>query len=497
MSNDILNAAQGLNLEPVDTETVIKYIARDILLTLRGSNKISPARLEQAYRSWYPDGIWDIDAPKEKILSTMLLGPPGHGKTTTFKEAARRVSTALGMRFVLNPGDEEKIGDNDFLFVSQEFSAENSKMELGGIPAKRKEPDSEIEYMVKLTNRRIAMLSKAGGGLLLLDDFPNASPNIQNIGLSLTDEKRFQGLNLDFTYVALTGNLGSVDGTNTGRLSTALRGRCETYFVADNAPNFISRARTIYRDEIGDAGASLFLDRHPDSFAQMPNIKHSGGFAAPRNWDHAIIKVRQHIRDVGGRANTMKAMPDIRRCLNSLLGKEVGEKYYSFMYAMMRSADPLAREVIYTGKLDSDLLKKRFGDGLAGDQQHFAFQYASALVDYSTNKIATELADGKKSQDEVLKTYITRFALGVLPLHDDSFAFAINGLSQKLAVLVPSLATKGAAHPDLTTDAKVKISKIIAEDKQFNKAHASAMIDALSNADKYETRAKTRRRTAP
>jgi hypothetical protein len=489
--NDIVKAAKGLGLEQVDTEIVIKQIARDILFTLRG--KVPENKLEQAYKSWYPNGVWDESetAKNEKILSTLLLGPPGHGKTTTFKEAARRVAAALGMNFVMNPGDEVKITKNDFLFVSQEFSAENSKMELGGIPAKKVEDN--VEYMVKLTNKRIAMLEKAGAGLLLLDDFPNASPSIQNIGLSLTDEKRFQGLNLANTYVGLTGNLGSIDGTNTGRLSTALRGRCETYFVCDKVENFIDRARSTYRDEIGDAGVSLFLERFPDQFAEMPSIKESGGFAAPRNWDHFTMQSRKAIRDVGGRGEAINAMPHINRVAKSLLGPVVGEKVYAFFYSMMRSADPLARKVIKEGNLDEQLLKKRFGDGLAGDQQHFAYQYAAALVDYTVEKIVSE--SSKKDPKAVLKEAISRFALGVLPVTQDAFTFAVNSLSSNLAVKMPSMSTKNQSGKyDLTTQAKQDIAKIISENPMFGLEHKTNLVDALSNFDKFETTAKRRTR---
>ena len=220
--------AKNLDLVEIDTEIAINEIKLDILRTFYTENpandfeKERNEKVKKAYLEWTGS---DYEHDNMKILSILLLGSPGQGKTTAFKEAAKQVAAGLNLTYVENPSDDFKITRDCFMFVSQEFSAENSKVDLGGIPSKVEEDG--IEYMTKLVNKRLAKAKSAGGSLLLLDDFPNASANIQNIGLSVTDEKRFQGLNLDGVYIGLTGNLGAVDGTHTAQLSTALRGRCK------------------------------------------------------------------------------------------------------------------------------------------------------------------------------------------------------------------------------------------------------------------------------
>lgn len=520
--------ATTLGLAPIDTEQAKRYIALDILRSAYGRSPKLDKKIEEVYKSW-TGSTWEVD--NDKIMSMMLVGPPGQGKTTAFKKAAEDVAAALGMKFVLNPADDygvnlqekQKLAElrkdlieaqssnadrpsleviakairatekkvhldltSDFVFVSQEFSAENSKMELGGIPAKQEE--AGMEYMTKLVNKRLALLNRCGAGVLLLDDFPNASPNIQNLGLSLTDEKRFQGLNLAGTYIGLTGNLGSHDGTNTSRMSTALRGRCEIYFTADKLDNFNNRMMSRFRDEIGDAGVIGFLQRHEHHFSALPDMKQMGGFPSPRTWDDFTLQLRRSIRDHGGRGKgELKALKDIASKANAKLGLEVGQAFYAYYHALMRSADPLARSAIIDGDLKTEELKKRYKEGFSSDEQHFANQFALAVGDYTVSKIVKE--DGK------LDEAIERFTSALVAMNNDVWAFALNHMKTKLAIQQESMSQKyGETGRELTSAIKEQIGKIIMRNKNIGSDQREVMIDALSNADKVSVNRASRQR---
>lgn len=446
------------------------------------------AKIESAYKEWTGQN-WRED--REKVLSTFLIGPPGHGKTTAFKQASRKVASALGLIYLENPTEEVRVTKEHFLFTSLEFSAENSKMELGGIPAKK--TVDGVEYMARLTQYRLATLKNASGGLLLLDDFSNASQNIQNLGLSLTDEKRYQGLNLQGIYIGLTGNMGALDGTNTSRVSSALRGRCEIYFTQDKLANFTHRARLKYRDDLGDAGFIGFLNKNEDYFAVVPDPKQSGGYPAPRTLDHAIGEVRRLVYDNGGRGTgELKAMDKIIRKVSAIIGMDAGHQYGIYLTSLMNSADPLARKIIFEGKLDEKSLQQAYDNGFSANSQYFGYQYALALAEYAVNRIAKN--EENESDDKVLEETCKRFMSGLIPLEGANLGFAVDNFKLGLALKREDWSKASTNERSLNTDIKTKICQAFTKVPGFSKDLQQTVVDAITDADKYEATSSYRQR---
>ena len=491
--------AKALGLEELDTEIAIGYIANDILTTMhRTASKPMQVKIEKLFQEWNPHGIFHDDLLP--INSTLLIGPPGQGKTTAFKVASKMVANGLGMQYLENGAIDDalekhgKITENDFVFVSQETAGVVSSLEWAGLPTAKLQkgadgkPDRKV--MGRLHSQRLEALADAGGGCLLLDDFMNASPSIQNVGLSLTEEKRYGDLSLAKTYVGVTGNMGSIDGTNTSKTSSALRNRLKIFFTQDRLTNFVKRIQTDpkYRDEVGDVAVCGFLERNNQYFASMPDPKMMGGYNTPRSWDKFIAEARRIVYANGGRAGGPRALPDLRRVASALLGHEVAHQFTTYLRAMMDHADPLARQVIMEGKLDQDTLKKKFKDGYSASEQHFAYQYALALAEWTAVKISKDKGD--------LREAVTRFALGITALDGSSFTFGINAFKAKLANQLENLSEKQAdGTRELTQKTKIEIAKIISEHPQCNKDQVRNMIDALSNSDKLSSLTARRSRT--
>lgn len=497
MSKDIhTSPAKALDLLEVDTKQSVNMLRDDILMTIfRGARKRNDAALMdkciRLYSEWHPRGVMNTE-DTTPINPTMLIGPPGHGKTTSFKVALQEVAKGLGMICLENSQIEEQqqtaegITRNHLCFVSQETAGVVSALEWAGLPSEDKvksnvDKNGERSAMGRLFDARLLALEESGGGVMLLDDFLNASPQIQNVGLSISEEKRFGRLSLDNAYIGLTGNMGAIDGTHTTRISSALRNRCEVYYIEDNWQNFLQRAHTDpkYRDEVGLVGVDGYLERASHNFTSMPDNKKMGGYNTPRSWVKYINAARRIVDSYGGRAYMSEAIPALSRKAYALLGPTVGHDLTIFLRSLADLADPLARQVIYEGKLDTETLGKKFNEGYSADEHHFAYQYANALADYTAQKVVKD----KGKLDEAVE----RFTIGISALRGPAFTHGMNVFKQRLANHVESLSEKiKDGERQLSFDACAKITQIVSSNPKVSAKQIQDMVDALSDWDKMK-----------
>lgn len=496
MSNDNKQdkkLAVSIDLLALDTEQAVRPIMRDILYTMYNNPKTSQTRrkqIEDVYAGMYPGATLLNDG--KPIQSTSLFGPPGNGKTTAFKVAARKVASALGMRYLENGAAdaEENITDNDFVFITQETAGVATAIEWGGLPTAEAVPGTDIRRMGRLHSGALIKLQQAGGGVLLLDDFLNANPNIQNVGLSLTEEKRYNRLNLQGVYIGITGNLGSLDGTHTARPSTALRNRTKVYYTEDKLDNWAARVQIDYNDELSDMGLIGFLQKFPQYFCQDADIKKFGGFATPRSWERLLEECRRVVAEHGGRGHMDRAVTDLRIAACSAVGLTIGAELTTYFHSLATSADPLARAVIVEGRLDEEAIKKQFDNGFAASQQHFGYQYSLALADYAVVMMVAENKGNK------IQKAAERFFRGIMHLNNPQlFSFAVDALAKKMAARLPELSENVSANERQLTHAnKEALAKIAAENPAWDGTHREVIIKVLSGVDKFSNTSARRAR---
>lgn len=480
--------AIDLGLRETDTTIAIDRIAFDLLLSMYGKSETLNGKIRKVYQE-LTGSEWSED--KDPLTALLLVGPPGHGKTTSFKEATKKVAKLLGMTYLENADLDKvplnKIDENTMVLVTQEAAGVVSALEWLGLPraieAGRDENDKKIEAMGRLYSERLLKAQRAGGSTILLDDFLNASPSIQNVGLALSEERRFNDLNLQNSLIGLTGNLGAHDGTNTSPLSTALRNRCRIYFIQDKVNDFVNRAQTRWNDIIGDAATLGFLRRSEEHFAKLPNVKQRGGFPSPRSWDKFIVSARRATKRAGG--SLAHALPDLQDEASSLLGLEVGQAYTAYMNAYIKSADPLARAAIMDGKFDKKSFRDQMDKNMSADHQYFAYQFAMAASDYAANKIAID--KGK------LDVALPRFVDALLSLDGPNFNLAIDNFKRNLANKVESLSTKVKTGREINMDVKKAISNAFAAHPDCTQTHRDNVINVLSDHDKFQTVGQRRR----
>lgn len=431
--------------------------------------------LKKAFKE-YTGNDFDVEFAKTvKTTPLALMGPPGHGKTTAFKVAAKWFAKSTGLKYVdrvdisdyvNNTSGHKKVLDRDtFLFVSQEFSGEVSKAGIG-LPFKSVGTaniggeDVQLEYMRSMMPGRFQLMREACASVLLLDDFVNASPSIQNIALSIANENRFQDMDYANVYIGVTGNLGAIDGTNTSKMSSALVSRLESHVVADNAGEFANRLIARTADKIGDLGVSGYLRRNAQEFWKMPD---RGAFPCPRTWDAAIDAMRIVVQSKGGSLEA--SLDEINDMLPSHIGQEGASFLHTYLHQLTIGADPLARKMIHEGVLseeDKAKLAKGYGDGFKAESLEYAFQFGSALADYAAQKIVLnplhkdleavyqKITDGvaltKEEKEKladirgkIVKETMERFILGMsMVTQKQALAFGIQQLSDKLSYQLPA-----------------------------------------------------------
>lgn len=352
----------------------------DYLNRLRINKRIEEAYKEITGQDWFSDSF--------KTTYYILVGMPGHGKTTAYREASKKVAKMLGMRYEENPAIGTIIDDNTFVFTVVDLAGEVSKTSVSGIPAK--ESDGKNTYMTSLPPYRIATLQRAGGAVLLLDDLTNASEFIQNIALPLTNEGMFNEINVKNVYVGATCNLGALDGTNTATMSTALRNRLKVLYVQDTLEDFITRVREVFNDGLGDAYVSTYFQLHPGQFLSgLPSKEQMGGYTTPRSITNFIVEARKHIYDHGGVGVgevVSAAKKKLERDAQAMLGLETGADYCTFLATVMSDADPIARDLMLNGKFDGDknsYFYKCYEGGLSLESKTFFHKFKAAMINYA------------------------------------------------------------------------------------------------------------------
>lgn len=475
--SEFAQLARDLGLPLNYTNEVFDLLVDDMLLTMRGRSPELDAKIKEAYVERHTkrnDGrapIWIKDGPL--VSGTMLAGPPGHGKTSVMRAAAKAAAEMVGLTFVDNPDESQRIDTSCYVFLSLEFAGVNSALQIKGIPYKKKiqwtedaenavagdaSKSFEVEYMSYLKDYSLSLFQMAGGGTLLMDDLLNATPEMINVALPLTEEKRFAGTHLGKVYVGATGNLGARDGTKTSGMSRALSGRLRTIMVRDSVDDVIARMRqTFSGDDYGQFGTMYF-----DSFLQRNGSKvieelpdgteHMGGYGSPRTLMKAMNAHFYEVAAVGGRAyarDTLDRMPIVT---GSFLGPKLSQDLVAFMQSAYQFADPAASLLIHTGKIHEAIEKNR-ENAIGSEEQMFFYQLAEAMADYAARAV-------QKGED--FKTICNRFATGLHSIDGAPFGLAMDLFKDRMLAVNPKFALQQGAAAE-----KVEAGRLSFNDESF------------------------------
>ncbi len=501
MRQSIDELSKSVNLPNKSTKKVIELLKHDILLSLYRKNPEVPGDEEKtAFNLSVNKKIEDVwleryskkfDAKvhaKNKNLSLFLMGPPGQGKTASYIVAAKEVCADLGLRFVDHVSDDYVPQRNDFVMVVQECAGENSAITFGGIPKAEEIEDAngkKISVLKKAVNYRFTVFDHCAGGVLLFDDAANAAQVIQNVLLPVAQFGSFQGMKINNACIGFTGNLGSLDGTYTTELSSALRTRVIPMFVTDTVKDFANRAYEYYNDSLGDMGIINFLYRNEKEFSVLPDPSEKSGFACPRSWDNLIQSVRSVVERNGGRGKgENESLEEIHSLAYSMVGPEIGQKLAGYFNSMIRGADPLAREFVLENKPDMEKLSKKYSNGASPEDISFGYQFATAAGDYAVNFISEN-----DNPDKALEEGIKRFGTAVLQLNDSEFSFSLEHLKNKLSAYITDFSQPTKDGRELKNDIRTRIAVAINDLPDCGPGKREILIKVITDYDKMQSSA--------
>jgi hypothetical protein len=356
-----MGVATGLPL--VRIAEVIPNLARDILRTWH-SNGAAPdfdLMVENAFEKIFN---YSYKNRADRIVPLMLKGPPGQGKTTAFRQALSMIANAMSVNLLINPTSSQVPKKTDIVVVEAQLAGLLSATPLLGIPSAGSEDDPNLKgTTVYLPPARLKKLVNSHFSLFLLDDLENATPAIKNVTLPAILDKILSELDLGKNcYVGATGNLGSLDGTNTTAGSDALYNRMETVLGYDTIGDWIQRNQANHQDEIGLCFLDEFFIQHPEMFYPNRDSKLRGPTATSRSYDGLLSTLRNQFGDFIDQQSAGLNPPPITSAIRTKLQGQIGIKASTglelFYKDVLSLAFPAAREAMSKDRL-SDPMKNQ------------------------------------------------------------------------------------------------------------------------------------------
>jgi len=252
-----------------------------------------------------------------KDVSVLIIGPPGIGKSVCLREIAEEEAEEMNLKFVdYDDGYFNEIMKNPqdyYVFVDIRLS-EVEPSDLIGIP---RDVDSCIAYK-PLTWATV--LSKAGGGMLLLDEFTNIQRlDILSAAYKIVLDRKagFVKFGDNIRIVAL-GN--SPEHSIVARkLPTPLISRF--HIIEVDAPKVEEWAGWMdahYKD--WDRRIIAYLTRFPEDFIALPSDAETlENYPTPRTWTNLALELKD------------TPMQFLREKIYGYVGKAVGGKLYAFI----------------------------------------------------------------------------------------------------------------------------------------------------------------------
>lgn len=352
----ISDMAEKVGMPVTRVADVLPDVTKDILRTwhTKGTKPQLDQKIERAWKDIFGHSYTN---ESDLIKGSYLKGPPGQGKTTVFKAALTIIAKAMKVDLYLDPDIYDKPKQGDIVAVISQLGGAISASTLQGVPTTENGqtmycPPSRINKMIGQDFR-----------FLLLDDLDNANDGVKNAAMPIANDKQLNDVKLgDSCYVCVTGNLGEIDGTNTGRDSAALLNRTKVRLACDTLGDWLERGDERFKGVIGMAFVDEFLMENPEAFYPSVEKKYRGQRPTSRKWDDLVNDMRNVLAEYDQQQKEgmvpKPIMPQLSTMIPGHVGNRIGQELILYYSNALTLARPAAMELINKGELSEDMRDK-------------------------------------------------------------------------------------------------------------------------------------------
>lgn len=250
------------NIEPKNSPTIINLLKHDILLTAYRKNPQNDEdnqfneKVENIYKNWFHQ---EID-PNEAIKPTFLINTQDQMRLASFKIAANEVANALSLNLVLNPSTDYQVSKNDLLLMNLECASENSTVVFSPIPKKENNNPNQIEDLLV---KHIENLKHSSVGLLIIDNFSDATKKMQDFISSIIEKNAYQDTHFENCY------LGLMSEAKNPALLGKFEEKCHTFEVNDLVFPEEYKVASIKNKRAQHIGVPEFNEEFSEKFAKQ------------------------------------------------------------------------------------------------------------------------------------------------------------------------------------------------------------------------------------
>lgn len=415
--NDIITSLMILNYK-LPKKVYQRNKDNEIMRDAQGNAIIRDIRgdIERAYQE-FTGKTFTPDLMMARPRPMCLIGPPGQGKTESFKQAAKTFCNLMDYEYLFLPDEHTPINDNSFVLASLELAGETSNLAVAGIPAsveyKETLDDGRVivrKQMDRVPNASFVQLQRCAAGIYLFDDITSADKAIMNTLLSVIDEGDIQGNRLPMNvFRGATGNLGKQDNTASEQMSSALKTRFKTLFMYLNRSSFMEIMENKYPSTSPAVSMLMsFLESNQSFYNTTPKQNSYESFASPRSLENLLTQLCEIDACNANNSDNELYRKEVYRYSHALCGSDFAQNFATHCYMHRSHAIPIARELIQNGKLSPKyqaIFDQNYGDGISNKKSDFAMQISYALVDeFITETIRR--ATFEKDEDGNMKSYI-------------------------------------------------------------------------------------------
>lgn len=336
-----------------------------------------------------------------------LIGPPGHGKSSVFREAALLASKLMKMDFVEENFEAIpvglEVGPNTFFYSSMYMAGKQSPVAITGMQIP--DPASGLKTVLP---EAYAIAARAGASMVVYEDITAAPPQVQT-ALHMMFDDHVPSESLRKIYFAYTGNLGKLDKTAATDLMSSLATRVELHYMR-TAPQeykkYIEENPKFNFGKVSDAMISGFIEMEgADLFDSIDSIGNrlNKKYCAPRTMDAFIKSVRQELSCQLGKSNGVtpavrsRLVNTIQTLAQNTVGLGKAPALQSYYNSILGDAYPIVQEILETGEISKESTakcKSIFDNGISPSANSFR----AAMWETGSKFLGAKFADAFASE---------------------------------------------------------------------------------------------------